>query len=160
MGFSLSFFFKDKYFKFGLMDKLQWGNRKKLRCVKVKESTVMNGKSDGNGIIVRWCCLARACWWAEFLYKVCRWHRSMDRSFWRHGPTFGLSLRIEDVWAESLHLGRLIFASCGSVEFHTSWARLFLFNGHVTNSFGLSFDGTILVINIKLTSWWWAANFW
>lgn len=36
------------------MDKLQWGNRKRLRFVKVKESTtVMNGKSDGNGIIVK-----------------------------------------------------------------------------------------------------------
>ncbi|XP_024983422.1 uncharacterized protein LOC112519501 [Cynara cardunculus var. scolymus] len=35
------------------MDKLQWGNRKRLRCVKVKESTVMNGKSDGNGIVVK-----------------------------------------------------------------------------------------------------------
>ncbi|KAL4561011.1 hypothetical protein LXL04_033171 [Taraxacum kok-saghyz] len=33
------------------MDKLQWGNRKRLRFVKVKESTVMNGKSDGNGIM-------------------------------------------------------------------------------------------------------------
>ncbi|XP_071690364.1 uncharacterized protein [Rutidosis leptorrhynchoides] len=31
------------------MDKLQWGNRKRLRFVKVKESTVMNGKSDANG---------------------------------------------------------------------------------------------------------------
>lgn len=35
------------------MDKLQWGNRKRLRFVKVKESTVMNGKSDGNGIVVK-----------------------------------------------------------------------------------------------------------
>ncbi|KAI3826571.1 hypothetical protein L1987_00619 [Smallanthus sonchifolius] len=38
---------------FGVMDKLQWGNRKRLRFVKVKESTVMNGKSDGNGIVVK-----------------------------------------------------------------------------------------------------------
>ncbi|KAL3850375.1 hypothetical protein ACJIZ3_012257 [Penstemon smallii] len=29
------------------MDKLQWGNRKRLRCVKVKDSS-LNGKSDGN----------------------------------------------------------------------------------------------------------------
>lgn len=28
------------------MDKLQWGNRKRLRCVKVKDSP-LNGKSDG-----------------------------------------------------------------------------------------------------------------
>lgn len=28
------------------MDKLQWGNRKRLRCVKVKDSS-LNGKSDG-----------------------------------------------------------------------------------------------------------------
>ncbi|KAI7728672.1 hypothetical protein M8C21_009670 [Ambrosia artemisiifolia] len=35
------------------MDKLQWGNRKRLRFVKVKESTVMNGKSDANGIVVK-----------------------------------------------------------------------------------------------------------
>ncbi|KAL8480845.1 hypothetical protein ACS0TY_026830 [Phlomoides rotata] len=30
------------------MDKLQWGNRKRLRCVKVKDSS-LNGKSDGGG---------------------------------------------------------------------------------------------------------------
>ncbi|KAG8371764.1 hypothetical protein BUALT_Bualt13G0122200 [Buddleja alternifolia] len=30
------------------MDKLQWGNRKRLRCVKVKDSS-LNGKSDGSG---------------------------------------------------------------------------------------------------------------
>ncbi|KAL6500047.1 hypothetical protein OROGR_027957 [Orobanche gracilis] len=30
------------------MDKLQWGNRKRLRCVKVKGSS-LNGKSDGGG---------------------------------------------------------------------------------------------------------------
>ncbi|KAL2557120.1 hypothetical protein Fot_01859 [Forsythia ovata] len=30
------------------MDKLQWGNRKRLRCVKVKDSS-LNGKSDGDG---------------------------------------------------------------------------------------------------------------
>ncbi|KAD5803523.1 hypothetical protein R6Q59_024276 [Mikania micrantha] len=36
------------------MDKLQWGNRKRLRFVKVKESSsVMNAKSDGNGIVVK-----------------------------------------------------------------------------------------------------------
>ncbi|XP_076914603.1 uncharacterized protein LOC143573675 [Bidens hawaiensis] len=35
------------------MDKLQWGNRKRLRFVKVKESTVMNGSSDGNEIVVK-----------------------------------------------------------------------------------------------------------
>ncbi|CAH9050925.1 unnamed protein product [Cuscuta europaea] len=29
------------------MDKLQWGNRKRLRCMKVKESS-SNGKSDGS----------------------------------------------------------------------------------------------------------------
>lgn len=33
------------------MDKLQWGNRKRLRCFKVKDST-SNGKSDG-GIVVK-----------------------------------------------------------------------------------------------------------
>lgn len=34
------------------MDTLQWGNRKRLRCVKVKEknsSSFSNGKSDGGG---------------------------------------------------------------------------------------------------------------
>ncbi|KAH6811290.1 hypothetical protein C2S51_025052 [Perilla frutescens var. frutescens] len=31
------------------MDKLQWGNRKRLRCVKVKDSP-LNGKSDGGGV--------------------------------------------------------------------------------------------------------------
>ncbi|KAL1831985.1 hypothetical protein ACET3Z_001636 [Daucus carota] len=44
------------------MDKLQWGSRKRLRCVKVKESSssssVMNGakseeESGGNGLIVK-----------------------------------------------------------------------------------------------------------
>nr|GFB95626.1 hypothetical protein [Tanacetum cinerariifolium] len=35
------------------MDKLQWGNRKRLRFMKVKESTRMNGNSDGNEIIVK-----------------------------------------------------------------------------------------------------------
>ncbi|KAK1356193.1 hypothetical protein POM88_049449 [Heracleum sosnowskyi] len=44
------------------MDKLQWGSRKRLRCVKVKEcsssSSVMNGakseeESGGNGVIVK-----------------------------------------------------------------------------------------------------------
>lgn len=35
------------------MDKLQWGNRKRLRFMKVKESTLMNGKSDGNEISVK-----------------------------------------------------------------------------------------------------------
>ncbi|XP_022890684.1 uncharacterized protein LOC111405847 isoform X1 [Olea europaea var. sylvestris] len=30
------------------MEKLQWGNRKRLRCVKVKDSS-LNGKSDGDG---------------------------------------------------------------------------------------------------------------
>lgn len=30
------------------MDKLQWGNRKRLRCVKVKDSP-LNGKSDSGG---------------------------------------------------------------------------------------------------------------
>nr|GMD72834.1 uncharacterized protein LOC109148846 [Ipomoea batatas] len=34
------------------MDKLQWGNRKRLRCMKVKES-VSNGKSDGGGSVVK-----------------------------------------------------------------------------------------------------------
>lgn len=38
---------------FGVMDKLQWGNRKRLRFMKVKESTLMNGKSDGNEISVK-----------------------------------------------------------------------------------------------------------
>ncbi|XP_019173730.1 PREDICTED: uncharacterized protein LOC109169318 [Ipomoea nil] len=33
------------------MDKLQWGSRKRLRCMKVKES-VSNGKSDG-GVVKR-----------------------------------------------------------------------------------------------------------
>ncbi|XP_051131672.1 uncharacterized protein LOC127251824 [Andrographis paniculata] len=32
------------------MDKLQWGNRKRLRCVKVKDPS-LNGKSDGNGSV-------------------------------------------------------------------------------------------------------------
>ncbi|MFS7907588.1 hypothetical protein Hanom_Chr01g00073101 [Helianthus anomalus] len=50
------FFLLDIHIKIealGVMDKLQWGNRKRLRFVKVKESTVMNGKSDGNGIVVK-----------------------------------------------------------------------------------------------------------
>lgn len=37
------------------MDKLQWGNRKRLRCVKVKDSS-LNGKSDGvgsGGVVVK-----------------------------------------------------------------------------------------------------------
>ncbi|CAH9103516.1 unnamed protein product [Cuscuta epithymum] len=34
------------------MDKLQWGNRKRLRCMKVKESA-SNGKSDGGGSAVK-----------------------------------------------------------------------------------------------------------
>ncbi|XP_059628767.1 uncharacterized protein LOC132271415 [Cornus florida] len=34
------------------MDKLQWGNRKRLRCVKVKDS-VLTEKSDGGGVIMR-----------------------------------------------------------------------------------------------------------
>ncbi|XP_057781134.1 uncharacterized protein LOC130999584 isoform X2 [Salvia miltiorrhiza] len=33
------------------MDKLQWGNRKRLRCVKVKDSP-LSGKSDGGGAAV------------------------------------------------------------------------------------------------------------
>lgn len=33
------------------MDKLQWGNRKRLRCFKVKDST-SNGKSDGGRSLV------------------------------------------------------------------------------------------------------------
>ncbi|XP_073157865.1 uncharacterized protein [Henckelia pumila] len=31
------------------MDKLQWGNRKRLRCVKVKDPD-LNGKTDGSGV--------------------------------------------------------------------------------------------------------------
>ncbi|KAM3324864.1 hypothetical protein P3S67_006016 [Capsicum chacoense] len=34
------------------MDKLQWGNRKRLRCFKVKGSS-SNGKSDGTNLIVK-----------------------------------------------------------------------------------------------------------
>ncbi|CAN4113806.1 unnamed protein product [Withania somnifera] len=34
------------------MDKLQWGNRKRLRCFKLKDST-SNGKSDGGNLIVK-----------------------------------------------------------------------------------------------------------
>lgn len=34
------------------MDKLQWGNRKRLKCMKVKES-VSNEKSDGGGGVVK-----------------------------------------------------------------------------------------------------------
>lgn len=38
------------------MDKLQWGSRKRLRCVKVKEtassSSAMNGKSEGGGGLI------------------------------------------------------------------------------------------------------------
>ncbi|KAK1412004.1 hypothetical protein QVD17_32921 [Tagetes erecta] len=48
----LYLFFK-KIEGFGVMDKLQWGNRKRLRFVKVKETTVMNGKSVGNEIAVK-----------------------------------------------------------------------------------------------------------
>ena len=41
------------------MDRLQWGNRKRLRCVKVKDknnsssaaSTSINGKSDGAVVV-------------------------------------------------------------------------------------------------------------
>ncbi|KAK4380757.1 hypothetical protein RND71_002619 [Anisodus tanguticus] len=34
------------------MDKLHWGNRKRLRCFKVKDST-SNGKSDGGNLVVK-----------------------------------------------------------------------------------------------------------
>lgn len=34
------------------MDKLQWGKRKRMRCVKVKDSP-LSGKSDSGGAVVK-----------------------------------------------------------------------------------------------------------